>query len=172
MTTRFAALAAGAALLAASALSASPAAAAAKVGTLTCRSAGTINEVFSSSETVLCTYKPFGSFQVAETYVGTLDTFGIDLGITGRTVMVWSVLAASFQSGEPASLRGTYYGTSVDAAFAAGVGAKTLVGGPDRGFTLQPTSVQIQEGINATVGIARLTLEDAEPAAGVVVYKP
>ncbi len=34
--------------------------------------------------------------KATETYVGTLDTYGIDLGITGRTRMVWSVLAASF----------------------------------------------------------------------------
>ena len=152
------------------AASAVPASAGAKVGTLTCRSNGTINQIVSSSETVLCTYAPFGRFEATETYVGTLDTFGVDLGITGRTRMIWSVLAASFTEGEPASLAGTYYGTSIDASFAAGVGGKTLIGGPDRGFTLQPTSLQVQEGVNATVGIARLTLQDAETVP--VVYKP
>lgn len=147
-----------------------PAQAGAKVGTLSCRSQGTINQIVSSSETVLCRYIPFGRFNGTETYVGTLDTYGVDLGITGRTLMTWSVLAASFEAGEPMSLAGTYYGTSVDASFALGVGGKTLLGGPDRGFTLQPTSLQIQEGVNATVGVARLTLQDAD--ATPVVYKP
>ena len=147
-----------------------PAFAGAKVGTLSCKSQGTINQIVSSSETVLCRYIPFGKFHGTETYVGTLDTYGVDLGITGRTLMTWSVLAASFEAGEPASLAGTYYGTSIDASFAVGVGAKSLIGGPERGFTLQPTSVQIQEGVNATVGVARLTLQNAD--ATPVVYKP
>ncbi|WP_279482585.1 DUF992 domain-containing protein [Aureimonas sp. SK2] len=141
-----------------------------KVGTLVCRSQGTINQVVSSSETVLCNYIPFGRTRASETYVGTLDTYGVDLGITGRTLMTWSVLAASFEPGQPRSLAGRYFGTSVDASFAVGVGAKSLIGGPDRGFTLQPTSLQVQEGVNATVGVARLTLEEAEPVA--VIYKP
>ena len=141
-----------------------PASAGAKIGTLTCRSNGTVNQIVTSSETVLCTYAPLGRWTPTETYVGTLDTYGIDLGITGRTRMVWSVLAASFTEGEPQSLAGRYYGTSVDASFAVGVGGKSLIGGPDRGFTLQPTSLQIQEGVNATLGVARLTLEEAAPA--------
>ncbi len=153
------------------AASIAPASAGSKVGTLLCRSDGTINQIVSSSETVLCTYTPFGRTVATETYVGTLDTFGVDLGITGRTRMAWSVWAASFTSGEPASLAGRYWGTSVDASFAAGFGGKSLIGGPDRGFTLQPTSLQVQEGVNATVGVARLTLQEAEPV-GAVVYKP
>ncbi len=141
-----------------------------KVGTLVCKSQGTINQVVSSSETVLCNYIPFGRTRATETYVGTLDTYGVDLGITGRTLMTWSVLAASFEGGQPQSLAGRYFGTSIDASFAVGLGGKSLIGGPDRGFTLQPTSLQIQEGLNATVGVAKLTLEEAQPA--VVVYKP
>lgn len=141
-----------------------------KVGTLVCKSNGTLNQIVSSSETVLCNYIPFGRTRATETYVGTLDTYGVDLGVTGRTLMTWSVLAASFERGQPQSLAGRYYGTSIDASFAVGVGGKSLIGGPDRGFTLQPTSLQIQEGVNATVGVARLTLDEAPPVA--VVYKP
>ncbi|WP_182084987.1 DUF992 domain-containing protein [Aureimonas sp. ME7] len=158
-----------AALAAATALPAT-AEAGAKVGTLVCKSQGTINQIVSSSETVLCNYIPFGRTRAAETYVGTLDTYGVDLGITGRTLMTWSVLAASFQEGEPVSLAGRYFGTSVDVSFAAGVGGKSLIGGPNRGFTLQPTSLQVQEGVNATVGVARLTLDEAQPVA--MIYKP
>lgn len=171
MTHRLAVLAAGAALLAGSFAAVAPAEAGVKAGTLTCRSDGTIREVFSSTQTVLCTYRPALSSAVTETYVGTLDSFGVDLGITGRTAMVWSVVAASFQAGEPMSLAGRYYGANVEAAFAAGVGGRALVGGPDRGFTLQPSSVQIHEGINATIGVSRLTLQDAG-APDVAVYKP
>ncbi|MBB3951555.1 DUF992 domain-containing protein [Aureimonas jatrophae] len=161
-----------AALLAAGAAALAPvsAQAGAKVGTLVCRSQGTVNQIITSSETVLCRYTPFGRLNATETYVGTLDTYGVDLGITGKTISTWSVLAASFQRGEPMSLAGRYYGASVDAGYAVSVGAKALIGGPDRGFTLQPTSLQIGEGVNATVGVARLTLQEAEPVA--VVYKP
>jgi hypothetical protein len=165
MKTR--ALLATAALVAVTALPMASAHAGTKLGLLSCQSDGTLSYVVGSSKEYLCVFKPAdGSGR--EAYIGTLDTVGVDVGITGRQDLSWIVYAASFQEGEPRSLDGNYYGATVDASVA--VGAKALVGGPNNGFTLQSVSLQAQFGLNATAGLSRFSLQAAptEPA----VYKP
>ena len=76
--------------------------------------------------------------------------------------MAWNVLAAT-DAYQPTSLAGTYSGASADASFAAGGGVKLLTGGPDGGFSLQPLSVQAQEGVNAALGVTKFTLVPAVP---------
>ena len=51
--------------------------------------------------------------------------------------------------------------------FAAGGGVKLLTGGPNNGFSLQPLSVQAQEGVNAALGVTKFTLVSAVPADAV-----
>ena len=162
-------LLATAALVAATALPISSANAGTKLGLLSCQSDGTLSYVVGSSKEYLCVFKPAdGSGR--EAYIGTLDTVGVDVGITGRQDLSWIVYAGSFQEGEPRSLDGNYYGATVDASVAVGGGAKALVGGPNNGFTLQSVSLQAQFSLNATAGLSRFTLQAAptEPA----VYKP
>lgn len=163
------------ALLAAAALAAAialPAAAKAdtKLGLLTCQSDGALAYVIGSTKDYLCVFKPADRGAPVEPYVARLDTVGVDVGITGRQDLSWIVYAGSFQNGEPVSIAGNYYGVSADASVAAGGGAKILGGGPDNGFTLQPTSLQAQFGLNATAGISRFSLEHAPSER--VVYKP
>ncbi|MEF2073160.1 DUF992 domain-containing protein [Consotaella aegiceratis] len=130
----------------------------AELGSLTCHSEGHTGFIVGSSENLLCEFDPANSQEPPETYTATLDTFGLDVGVTGDTVMEWTVLAASPDAYKPWSLEGTYSGAKADASFAAGAGVKVLVGGPDSGFTLQPLSVQAQEGVNAAIGVTKFTL--------------
>lgn len=160
-----------AAVAAAATVSLSPAAANAgtRLGLLTCQSDGALGLVVTSTKDYVCVFKPANGSMPREPYVGRLDTYGIDLGITGRQDFSWIVYAGSFQSGQPVSLEGTYYGTSIDASVAAGGGAKSLIGGPANGFTLQSVGLQAQFGLNATAGVSRFELRPAETNA---VYKP
>jgi hypothetical protein len=43
-------------------------------------------------------------------------------------------------------------------SFGLGLGANVLVGGSDRTISLQPLSVDGQDGVNLALGVARLTL--------------
>ncbi|MCQ8780838.1 DUF992 domain-containing protein [Mangrovibrevibacter kandeliae] len=137
----------------------------AKLGTLTCHSDGHTGFIIGSSDNVVCAFTPANDAIGEEVYAGTISNIGLDVGITGETLMTWTVLAASLDTYEPGSLAGTYVGASADASFAAGGGAKVLVGGPSDGFTLQPLSLQAQEGVNAALGVTNFTLKAAHPVA-------
>lgn len=145
------------ALLAAAFMSGSsqPSAAAIKLGVLECIVAPGIGLIIASSKSLTCTFKP-DAF-APETYTGRISKVGIDIGITGRAVIVWAVFAA--QAGyKPGSLAGTYVGVSAQASVALGVGANALVGGSGKSIALQPLSVQAQTGLNLAAGIAGMTL--------------
>ncbi|MBO0903154.1 DUF992 domain-containing protein [Jiella sonneratiae] len=157
-------------LAAASALSlplfAMPASAAVNVGTLGCHSKGSTGFIVGSSEDLVCEFTPAGGGQ-PEVYAGTLDTFGLDVGVTGRTVMTWAVVMADGGAYQQSALSGTYVGASADASAIVGGGANLLVGGANDSYTLQPVSVQAQEGINAAIGVAKLELQPAQAVPAV-----
>jgi hypothetical protein len=142
--------------------------AATTLGQLTCKSEGATGYIIGSSENVICDFAPANAAAPVEVYTGTLNTIGLDVGVTGQTIMTWSVLAESDKY-EPSSLAGEYAGASADASVAAGGGVKVLTGGPNGGFSLQPLSVQAQEGLNAAVGVTKFTLKAAVPVVPVVV---
>lgn len=154
-----------AALAAASALAlplaTSPAAAAVKVGTLGCHSDGATGFIIGSSEDLVCEFTPAGG-GAREVYAATLDTFGLDVGVTGRTVMTWAVVMPDGSSYSQSGLTGTYVGASADASALVGGGANILVGGSNDSYMLQPISVQAQEGINAAIGVSKFTLQPAQ----------
>ncbi|MCB1417699.1 MAG: DUF992 domain-containing protein [Notoacmeibacter sp.] len=147
-----------AATLAALPLAAIPAAAdTVEVGALNCEVAGGAGFIIGSTKDISCEYVPVNGPR--ETYAGTINKFGLDVGITGRTFMKWIVLApTSADKLEPGSLEGSYVGASAEASAAAGAGASLLVGGFDKSINLQPIAVQVQEGVNLALGIASLNL--------------
>ena len=165
------------ALAAASALSlpllAMPASAEVNVGTLGCHSDGATGFIIGSSEDLVCEFTPAGNGQT-EVYAGKLNTFGLDVGVTGRTVMTWAVVTADGGAYQNGALSGTFTGVSADASAVVGGGAKLLVGGANDSFSLQPLSVQAQEGVNAAIGVSKLTLTSAVavPAAQAPVVVP
>ena len=77
--------------------------------------------------------------------------------------MQWAVLEAGNNPYQPNGLAGTYTGASASASAIVGGGAHVLVGGGESGLTLQPVSIQEQEGINAALGVSKFTLTPAQP---------
>jgi len=153
---------AAAALFATAALSAATVPAKAdsvELGLLECVVEGGSGFIFGSSKDLSCEYTPANDSAAKEAYFGVINKFGVDIGVTGTTVIEWVVLAPTtdyeYQAG---SLAGDYRGVSAEATAAAGAGVNVLVGGSDDTISLQPVSVQAQEGVNVAVGIAELQL--------------
>ena len=144
------------ALALAGSMAAAPASAAQlRVGVLECIVDPGIGFIVASSKSLKCTFTP--STGAPERYAGRISKLGLDIGVTGRSIIVWAVFAG--QSGySPWSLAGNYFGISAQASVALGVGANALVGGSDKSLVLQPISVQAQMGLNLAAGVAGMTL--------------
>lgn len=127
-----------------------------EVGTLVCQGGEGVGLVLGSKKSYACRLTTVGGGW-SEEYSATVTKIGLDIGVTGKTTMVWSVLAAAAPS-KPKAMAGTYVGATADAALGLGAGAKVLVGGSGNSFTLQPLSVQGQSGVNLAVGVAELEL--------------
>lgn len=129
-----------------------------QLGQLVCQVDDGTGFVFGSSKDLLCTFAPANDSFPEETYTGVINKYGIDIGVTGEAVILWTVVAAETDVFEPRALSGTYTGATASAAFAAGLGANVLVGGSNTSFALQPVSVSVSEGVNVAVGIAEVIL--------------
>jgi hypothetical protein len=126
-----------------------------RVGLLTCNVAGGVGLIVGSSKPMNCTYKPDDADPAY--YSGRINKVGLDIGVTGESVIVWAVLAA--ERGMPqGALAGTYVGASAEATVVVGAGANVLVGGSNRSVALQPLSVTGQLGLNFAVAISSLDL--------------
>ncbi len=112
--------------------------------------------ILGSKEGLSCFYNPAGKAP-SQPYSGTLTKYGLDLGVSGESIMIWTILGSSSELPEGA-LAGNYAGVSADAAVGLGVGANALVGGSKNSIVLQPLSVEGQTGINIAVGVAELSL--------------
>jgi hypothetical protein len=126
-----------------------------EVGVLTCKVFGGAGFIFGSTKDIECIFEGLSGSRDA--YYGSIDKFGIDIGFTGKSVIVWTVLAPSADVPYGA-LAGNYGGVSAEATVGLGVGANALVGGSRNSIALQPVSVQGQQGLNVAVGVAALRL--------------
>lgn len=126
-----------------------------KIGTLTCHVDGGAGFIIGSTKDADCVFKSANGHR-REHYTGSIGKLGIDIGVTGETVLGWVVFApGSLKKG---ALRGHYTGVSAEATLGLGVGANVLVGGFKGGINLQPLSLQAQTGLNVAAGIGSLTL--------------
>jgi Protein of unknown function (DUF992) len=141
------------------ALVASPHAAEAKVavGTLSCSSPGGVGFIVGSKKSYSCTFTRTNGAP-PEYYRGSITNIGLDVGITGKTVLVWAVAASTADSQRPGILSGNYAGVAADASIGVGGGGKILVGGWRNSVTLQPLSAQAQAGLNIALGVSGLKL--------------
>jgi hypothetical protein len=126
-----------------------------QVGVLTCKVAGGPGFVFGSSKDIECKFE--GINGAKEPYHGSITKFGVDLGFTGSSYLVWTVLAPA-QNVPDGALAGNYGGVSAEATVGLGVGANALLGGFQHSIALQPLSGQVQEGLNIAIGISELSL--------------
>lgn len=125
-------------------------------GTLTCNGEGGVAFIVGSTEKLACSYQP-ASGAGSQRYSASINRIGLDIGIKGPTVLVWTVLGSTVDL-PSGGLAGSYAGVSADAAVGVGGGANALVGGSQSSVVLQPLSVQGQQGLNVAVGVAGLTL--------------
>lgn len=127
-----------------------------QVGVLTCDVDAGVGLIIGSSKQLECTFERDDGR--IENYTGAIRKLGLDVGVTGRTKIVWVVFAATDTPIGRHSLAGRYVGASTEATVGVGLGANVLVGGSNRSFALQPFSVQGQTGLNLSVAFAGLTL--------------
>ena len=92
-----------------------------------------------------------------EFYRGTINKFGIDIGVTKQSTIAWAVLAPTANL-RPGSLNGGYGGVSAEATVGLGVGANALIGGSNNTIALQPASGQAQTGLSVAAGVAGMEL--------------
>ncbi len=126
-----------------------------EAGVLTCKVGGGVGFVFGSTKDLDCVFEGINGGK--DRYVGSIDKYGIDLGFTGASLIVWTVLAPSAEIGTGV-LAGNYGGVSAEATVGLGLGANALIGGLESSIGLQPLSVQGQQGLNIAVGISALQL--------------
>ncbi|HEV2957537.1 MAG TPA: DUF992 domain-containing protein [Xanthobacteraceae bacterium] len=124
-------------------------------GLLECRGIGATGFIIGSVHELECVFKT--EYMPPVRYHGIVRKFGLDVGITERSVLAWGVIAPTARIG-PGDLAGLYGGVTAGAAVIVGAGANALVGGSGNTIALQPVSVEGQTGINVTLGVASLEL--------------
>ncbi|QPC85518.1 DUF992 domain-containing protein [Mesorhizobium sp. NBSH29] len=129
-----------------------------ELGVLDCAIEPGTGFIIGSKKELSCTFNSAEKTFAAETYVGDVTKFGLDIGTTGTTMMQWLVVAPSPEIYAPGVLAGDYVGASAEATAVVGAGANVLIGGSSKSFTLQPVSVQAQTGLNLAVGVTQFRL--------------
>jgi hypothetical protein len=124
------------------------------VGTMSCTVAGGVGFIFGSSRAMTCLFTRTDG--TAERYQGTINRFGVDIGFTRDSTIVWAVLAPGTLA--PGALAGDYAGPSAQGTVGVGVGANVLLSGNTNQVTLQPVSIEGSVGLNAAAGVAALSL--------------
>jgi hypothetical protein len=131
----------------------------AQIGTLSCDVSHGVGMIVVEKQTLVCIFKNRSG--TVENYTGTIDEFGVALGEVTAGHLIWGVAAAT--SGLPTgALAGTYTGVGANASLGAGAGANILVGGSNRSLSLQPISVEGEQGINIAGGVSTVTLKVAD----------
>jgi hypothetical protein len=131
-----------------------------QVGVLECRGSGAVSFIVGSVNDFACTFQP--AVGRPHRYLATIRRFGVDLGVSGQSLLTWLVFAPSGHVGYGA-LAGNYVGPSAGLAIGVGLSGNALVGGSDNSFGLQPVSVGGGTGVNIAAGIAGLELVPARP---------
>jgi len=125
------------------------------IGTLTCEIEGGKSFIFGSTKDLHCVFRRYKG--PSQAYSGKIKKFGIDIGVTGPSTLVWTVIATT-RAPTPAELAGKYVGVAAGAAVGIGGEANVLVGGSNKTISLQPLSVVGETGIDITAAVASLTL--------------
>src|ERR1019366_10075303 len=130
--------------------------AAVRSGYLTCHVSAGWGFIFGSSRGLNCAYALQPGY--TEYYTGSITKFGADIGYLSSGVIMWAVLAPTTNLGQGV-LAGHYGGATASAAIGVGAGANVLIGGFNSSISLQPISIEGQNGLNVAAGVAELTLK-------------
>lgn len=93
-----------------------------------------------------------------EHYKGQINKFGADIGYLQSGVILWTVVAPSDTIGKGA-LAGHYAGATASATVGIGAGVNALLGGMHSSISLQPVSVEGNNGLNVAAGVATMNLD-------------
>jgi hypothetical protein len=148
----------GAGLFAIAAMTPAAAQSRVEAGVLDCRGNGSVSFVVGSVNEFGCIFRP--AVGEPQHYVATIRRYGVDVGITGQSILTWAVFAPTQYVGHGA-LAGLYVGPSAGAVVGVGLSANALVGGSSNSFALQPVSVAGETGLNVAAGVAGLELAPA-----------
>lgn len=96
-----------------------------EAGTLTCTFGAGIGLVLGSTRTATCIFDHPGPFFFSETYAARLSRVGIDLGVTSKQAIKWTVYTPGGQA-DPGLLGGVHVGASAEAAVIFGSGAQAI----------------------------------------------
>lgn len=91
-----------------------------RVGVLTCNVAPGIGFIVASQRDMTCVFRPERR-GAREGYVGRVTRVGLDVGVTGRGVLAWTVFSSSRRLTRY-QLAGEYGGASAQASLGVGVG--------------------------------------------------
>jgi hypothetical protein len=91
--------------------------------------------VLGSHKLMSCSFAPEGEGR-REDYEGSITKYGLDLGLTRGSRMLWIVFTTTVAS--PGFLVGDYLGAIGEATVGAGLGANVLLGGSNRTVALKP----------------------------------
>jgi hypothetical protein len=125
------------------------------IGALSCHVSGGIGFIFGSSKDLSCVFKRTNG--ETERYHGEINKYGVDIGFTTESRIIWAVLAPGDVA--PGALAGHYGGVTGEAEVGLGLGANVLLGGSSKQVALQPLSIAGGVGLNVAAGIASITLE-------------
>src|ERR1700730_6962488 len=126
-----------------------------RVGRLRCNVSGGLGLIITSTKEMSCVFTSVRGHK--ERYYGTIRKFDLDIGVTDRGILAWTVFAPTKDPGSGA-LAGEYAGVDASATVGAGVGANLLVGGSNQTISLQPLSVQAQTGLALSGGVAAVAV--------------
>src|SRR3954470_6107324 len=87
------------------------------IGVLTCKVYGGTGFIFGSTKDIDCKFEGVNGGK--EGYYGAINKYGLDIGFTGSSFMVWTVLAPS-TSVPSGALAGDYGGVSAEATVGLG----------------------------------------------------
>ena len=137
---------------------AAPAARAEIVGQLACNIApGQGGGLITSTRAVSCTFRSNGVPD--QLYNGSFTRLGVDIGTLNSGSLTYSVLELGTPG--PGDLQGTYVGGGGTVVLGNGIGIETLIGGLNKGITLQPIATTIGTGTNLSAGLGSLQLQFA-----------
>ncbi len=136
-----------------------------EAGLLTCQGEGGWGAILGSRREFMCELNGISGRSLGR-YRAVVTRFGLDIGVTGPSVVIWAVFApadlaeANITDG---ALEGEFVGVGAEASVGLGLGANALIGGGPRSFALQPLSVEAQTGLNLAIGVQQLSLVALEP---------
>lgn len=129
-----------------------------EIGTLSCAIGAGAGFIVGSSKPLTCTFKSNSKRFAVETYFGTVNKFGLDVGATGHSLMKWLVMAPATGDYDPGDLSGNYVSANAEATMVVGASTNVLVGGTNRAFALHPVNPQEEIGINLALGVSDFVL--------------